>query len=162
MAGKPSARAGAVRGSAHGKRVGPTVSMPRHRARIQTPAPTSLAPPDGEECSRGPPHGTYRRIYAGGRATEPSEVLQEMGGEKGAQCPGEATAPWVRPDEGVGEKARGAALKPRTETAPALSSRCYARPPEEAFAPEGHSRSARLHRLATVMSISADGTRDSV
>lgn len=82
--------------------------MPRHRARIQTPAPTSLAPLEGEECSRGPPHETYRRIYAGGRATEPSEVLQEMGGEKGAQCPGEATAPWVRPDEGVGEKARGA------------------------------------------------------
>lgn len=75
---------------------------------------------------------------------------------------GEATAPWVRPDEGVGEKARGAALKLRTETAPAHSSRCYARPREEAFAPEDHSRSVRLHRLATVMSVSADGTRDSI
>ena len=48
---------------------------------------------------------------------------------------GEATAPWVSPDEGMGEKACGAALQPRTETVTAHSSEGHARHREETFAP---------------------------
>lgn len=85
---KPSARADAVGGSAHRKQVGPMISTPHHQTRVPTPTPISLAPPDQEGHSKCLPRGNYQRIYAGGRATEPSEVLQETGGEKGAQCLG--------------------------------------------------------------------------